>query len=90
LEAEYEAMWVQDATAMSAYQAASTAAGVLTPVTPLTSTTNPAAAATADSTALAADSTGGTVQALAASPLSDALSIPGYTTPPIPTTGGNL
>ena len=90
LEAEYEAMWVQDATAMSAYQAASAAAGVLTPVTPLTSTTNPAAAATADSTALAADSTGGTVQALAASPLSDALSIPGYTTPPIPTTGGNL
>jgi PPE-repeat protein len=90
LEAEYEAMWVQDATAMSTYQAASTAAGVLTPVTPLTSTTNPAAASAADSTALAADSTGGTAQALAASPISDALSIPGYTTPDIPATGGNL
>ena len=90
LEAEYEAMWVQDATAMAAYQAASTAAGVLTPVTPLTSTTNPAAASVADSTALAADSTGGTAQALVSSPISDALSIPGYTTPPIPATGGNL
>ncbi|OBH49571.1 PPE domain-containing protein [Mycobacterium sp. E2479] len=90
LEAEYEAMWVQDATAMGAYQAASAAAGVLTPVTPLTSTTNPAAASAADSTALAADSTGGTLQALAASPLSDALSIPGYTTPDIPATGANL
>ncbi|MEE2852643.1 MAG: PPE family protein [Actinomycetota bacterium] len=71
LEAEYEAMWVQDATAMGAYQAASTAAGVLTPVTPLTSAVNPASAAAADSTALAADSTGGTVQALAA-PISNA------------------
>ena len=71
LEAQYEAMWVQDATAMAAYQAASAAAGVLTPVTPLTSTTNPAAAATADSTALASNSTVGTAQALA-SPLSDA------------------
>jgi PPE-repeat protein len=90
LEAEYEAMWVQDATAMSAYQAASAAAGVLTPVTPLTSTTNPAAASVADSTALAADSTGGTAQALVASPVSDALSIPGYTTPDIPATGGNI
>jgi PPE-repeat protein len=71
LEAQYEAMWVQDATAMAAYQAASAAAGVLAPVTPLTSTTNPAAAATADSTALASNSTVGTAQALA-SPLSDA------------------
>jgi PPE-repeat protein len=40
LEAEYEAMWVQDATAMSAYQAASAAAGVLTPVTPVPSRTH--------------------------------------------------
>lgn len=91
LEAEYEAMWVQDATAMAAYQAASAAAGVLTPVTPLTSTTNPAAASAADSTALAADSTGGTVQALAASPITDAIpSFPGYTTPDVPATGLNL
>jgi PPE-repeat protein len=72
LEAEYEAMWVQDATAMAAYQAASAAAGVLPPVTPLTSTTNPAAASAADSTALATDSTAGTAQAMVASPLSDA------------------
>jgi PPE-repeat protein len=72
LEAQYEAMWVQDASAMAAYQAASAAAGVLPPVTPLTSTTNPAAASAADSTALASDSTVGTAQALAASPLSDA------------------
>jgi PPE-repeat protein len=41
LQAAYEAMWVQDATAMTVYQAASAAAGTLTPVTPLTTTTNP-------------------------------------------------
>ncbi|UXA05828.1 PPE family protein [Mycobacterium sp. SMC-2] len=69
-EADYAAMWAQDAAMMAAYQAASAVAGVLTPVTPLTSTTNPAAAAAADSVALAADSTGGTVQALA--PISNA------------------
>lgn len=92
LEAEYEAMWIQDATAMAAYQAASAAAGVLPPVTPLTSTTNPAAASAADSTALATNSTAGTAQALA-SPLADASSIPsfpGYTTPDVPATGLNL
>ena len=31
-EAQYAEMWVQDATTMATYQAASTAAGVLTPV----------------------------------------------------------
>lgn len=70
-EAQYAEMWVQDATMMATYQAASAVAGVLTPVTPLTSTANPATAAAADSTALGADSTGGTVQALAA-PISNA------------------
>ncbi|BBN46929.1 hypothetical protein JPH1_14040 [Mycobacterium avium subsp. hominissuis] len=79
-EAQYAAMWVQDATMMATYQAASAAAGVLTPVTPLTSTTNPATAAAADSTALAADSTGGTVQALAA-PVSNAAALAAPTLP---------
>ena len=41
-EAQYAEMWVQDATAMYTYQAASTAAGVLQPVTPMTPATNPA------------------------------------------------
>ncbi|MGV0037845.1 PPE family protein [Mycobacterium colombiense] len=65
-EAQYAEMWVQDATMMATYQAASAAAGTLQPVTPLTSTTNPATAAAIDNSALAADSTGGTAQALAA------------------------
>lgn len=44
LEVEYNEMWVQDATAMTAYQAASDmAAGMLQPVTPLATTTDPAA-----------------------------------------------
>jgi PPE-repeat protein len=43
LDAQYAEMWVQDALAMTAYQAAATAASVLTPVTPLTSTTDPGA-----------------------------------------------
>lgn len=74
LDAEYAEMWAQDAAAMAAYQAASLAASVLTPVTPLTSTTNPGAAAAADSAALAGDSTGGTLQALD-SPISSALTL---------------
>jgi PPE-repeat protein len=65
---------------MATYQAASMAAGVLTPVTPLTSTTNPATAASVDSAALAADSTGGTVQALAA-PFSNAAPLAAPTLP---------
>jgi PPE-repeat protein len=41
-EAQYAEMWVQDATMMSTYQAASLAAGVLQPVTPMAPATNPA------------------------------------------------
>ncbi|TAM63868.1 PPE family protein [Mycobacterium sp.] len=85
-EAQYAEMWVQDATMMATYQAASAAAGVLTPVTPLTSTTNPAAAATVDSAALAADSTGGTAQALTA-PLTNA---PALAAPTLPFTTDGL
>jgi PPE-repeat protein len=44
-EAHYAEMWVQDATMMYTYQAASLAAGVLTPVTPMAPATNPAAPA---------------------------------------------
>ncbi len=43
LDAQYAAMWVQDAVMMATYQASSTAAGLLTPVTPLTTTTDPGA-----------------------------------------------
>ncbi|MEE3753672.1 PPE family protein [Mycobacterium intracellulare] len=62
-EAQYAEMWVQDATMMATYQAASAAAGVLTPVTPLTSTTDPAAAAAVDNSAVAFDAVNGTTQA---------------------------
>ncbi|GAA4540245.1 PPE family protein, SVP subgroup [Mycobacterium paraffinicum] len=62
LDAEYAEMWAQDAAAMAAYQAASLAAGTLTPVTPLTSTTNPAAAAGIDNGAVAFDAVQGTSQ----------------------------
>jgi PPE-repeat protein len=41
LDAQYAAMWVQDATMMATYSAASTAASALTPVTPLATTTDP-------------------------------------------------
>jgi PPE-repeat protein len=41
-EAHYAEMWVQDATTMHTYQAASTATGALQPVTPLKPATNPA------------------------------------------------
>lgn len=61
-EADYAAMWAQDAAMMAAYQAASAVAGVLTPVTPLTSTTNPAAAAALDNSAVAFDAVNGTSQ----------------------------
>jgi PPE-repeat protein len=43
LDAQYAAMWVQDATMMATYQASSMAASALTPVTPLTTTTDPGA-----------------------------------------------
>jgi PPE-repeat protein len=42
-EAQYAEMWVQDATTMYTYQAASAVTGVLQPVTPMTPATNPAA-----------------------------------------------
>lgn len=91
LDALYAEYWAQDVAAMAAYQAASAAAGALTPVTPLTSTTDPGAASAADGTALAADTTGGTVQAFAANdPISNALSIAGYTTPDIPASSSLL
>ncbi|WP_459979320.1 PPE family protein [Mycobacterium avium] len=61
-EAQYAEMWVQDATMMATYQAASAAAGVLQPVTPLTSTTNPGAAAAVDNGAVAFDATNSTAQ----------------------------
>jgi PPE-repeat protein len=62
-EAQYAEMWVQDATTMYTYQAASGVAGVLQPVTPMTPATNPAGPAMqAASAAQAATST--PVQAL--------------------------
>jgi PPE-repeat protein len=42
-EAQYAEMWVQDATTMYTYEATSTAAGVLQPVSPEPQSTNPAA-----------------------------------------------
>jgi PPE-repeat protein len=54
LDAQYAAMWVQDATMMATYQAASLTSSVLTPVTPLTSTTDPGAQSLATADALAA------------------------------------
>ena len=45
-EAQYAEMWVQDAVTLTTYEAASTAAAVLQPLTPATPTTSPAAAAT--------------------------------------------
>jgi PPE-repeat protein len=41
LDAQYAEMWAQDALAMTAYQVGATAASALTPVTPLTTTTDP-------------------------------------------------
>ena len=45
-EAQYAEMWVQDAVTLTTYEAASTAAAVLQPLTPASPTTSPAAAAT--------------------------------------------
>jgi PPE-repeat protein len=57
-EAQYAEMWVQDATTMYTYQAASVAAGVLQPISPETPATNPAAGGLqAASVATAATST---------------------------------
>ncbi|MEM6105830.1 PPE domain-containing protein [Mycobacterium sp. 050272] len=75
LEMEYSEMWVQDATAMSAYQAASdAAAGMLQPVTPLTSTVDPAVQA-ADAPVQAADLAPQALQALDLNSLLDSLGI---------------
>ncbi len=43
-EAQYAEMWVQDAITMYTYEAASTAAAILQPVSPASPSTNPAAA----------------------------------------------
>ena len=45
-EAQYAEMWVQDAVTLTTYEAASTAAAVLQPLTPAAPTTSPTAAAT--------------------------------------------
>ncbi|MEZ0354105.1 PPE family protein [Mycobacterium sp. pR1184] len=75
LEMEYSEMWVQDATAMSAYQAASdAAAGMLQPVTPLTSTVDPAVQA-ADAPVQAANLAPQALQALDVNSLLDSLGI---------------
>jgi PPE-repeat protein len=42
-EAQYEAMWVQDATTMYVYDATSSSTGVLQPISPETQSTNPGA-----------------------------------------------
>jgi PPE-repeat protein len=79
LDIEYSEMWVQDATAMSAYQAASeAAAATIQPVTPLTSAVNPAGPALQDTNAAfqAADVAPQALQALDLSSLTDALQIP--------------
>ncbi len=87
LEAQYVEMWVQDATTMATYQAASAAAGVLPPVTPLTSTTNPVAAAAMDNTALVGGAANGMGQAFA--PISAPFSAAPLAAPSLPfqTTG---
>jgi PPE-repeat protein len=84
LEALYEEYWAQDIAAMTAYQAASATNGVLTPVTPLTSSTDPAAQQVGVANSLIS----APVQPLQSAV--SALSIPGYTTPAIPATGANL
>jgi PPE-repeat protein len=83
-EALYAEMWVQDATMMATYQVASAAAGVLQPVTPLTSAPNPAAAAAVGNTAVAGSAVNGTAQALAAPVSAAPLAAPSL---PFTTTG---
>ncbi|MEE6137298.1 PPE domain-containing protein [Mycobacterium sp. 050128] len=76
LEMEYSEMWVQDATAMSAYQAASdAAAGMLQPVTPLASTVDPGVQA-ADAPVQAAAAAPQALAALDLSSLTQALQLP--------------
>ena len=67
LQAEYQEFWVQDATAMTTYSAASLTSGTLTPVTPLTTAVNPGVQSLATTNALAQP---------AAAPLLQAAAIP--------------
>lgn len=57
-EAEYAAFWVQDATAMAAYQAAAAMAAVLEPLTPAAPETNPGGAGAQASAVAAAEAVG--------------------------------
>lgn len=70
LEAEYAAFAVTDQTAVGVYQAAATAAAVLTPVTPLASTTDPAAAFTAGPLSALSDVSNGPIATTASQLLS--------------------
>jgi PPE-repeat protein len=78
-EALYGEMWVQDSTMYAAYQASSTASSALQPVTPLTSNTDPAAAATGTAGAATNAVTSNATQ-LAAAPLAAAVDPPPFTT----------
>jgi PPE-repeat protein len=62
-EAHYAEMWVQDAVTMYTYQAASTAAAALQPLTPMMPSTNPAAGAV-QAAAVTQAATAGPTQAL--------------------------
>jgi PPE-repeat protein len=83
-ELQYIEMWIQDATMMATYQAASTTSGVLQPVTPLMSSTDPAVqqVGVANSALIAP------LQSVQS--VTSALSIPGYTTPAIPASANLL
>jgi PPE-repeat protein len=74
-EAQYAEMWVQDATMMSTYQAASAAAGVLQPVTPMAPATNPAGEGL-QAASVAQASSSPAVQALSSAALAPAAASP--------------
>lgn len=57
-EAQYMEMWVQDATAMGTYQAASAAAALLDPITPAAPETNPGGAGAQAAAVAAAEAVG--------------------------------
>lgn len=73
-EAHYAEMWVQDSTMYAAYQASSTAASTLQPVTPLTSNTDPAAAEVGTGVSAAQAPAANLITAAAAPPLPTASS----------------
>jgi PPE-repeat protein len=83
-EAQYAEMWVQDSTMITTYDAASTSSGVLQPVTPLTSSTDPAV----QQVGVANSLVNAPIQALAADPPTGL--IPGYSPPSIPMSAGLL